>query len=632
MEKTDGRESRERSGGAGTVPRPLPESVELAGGMPAATDEALSGPRTHEPPAPPTELGAGIVQHPGAMADAGAAGADASSATMVDGGGTVLSQAHLQLIYWGSAWSNRLTTPAMADVTDAVANILAGPYMSRLSQYRGVGPAVLRGTTLVDTSNPPNPFSDQNVKDLVSNLIDAGTLPEPDDEGTQIVYCVVMPPMVNFVNGNVIGEHTYDTDYDFPFDFDKMWIAWVTNNGTLDSLTRIFSHELAEVCTDPEGDGFQVAPSNPNSWNEIGDICSSTGRINGVLVQSYWSASDNACVVPTGLPNWQSLGGQINGGLSALRNQDGRLEVFTRGTDGALWHQWQTAPNNGWSGWASLGGWITGLNVVAANADGRLEVFARGGDGALWHSWQTAPNNGWSDWNSLGGSIDNVFAVANNADGRLEAFARGGDGALWHIWQTAPNNGWSGWDSLGGQIQTALTVGTNQDGRLEVFAKGLDGALWHQWQTAPNNGWSGWASLGGALLDLLTVTKNQDGRVEVFVRGTDGALWHQWQTAPNNGWSGWASLGGVINDVLTAAQNADGRIEVFARGTDNALWHQWQTAPNNGWSGWATMGGGIADLLAANRNADGRLEVFVRGFDNGLWHVWQTAPNNGWNT
>ena len=44
------------------------------------------------------------------------------------------------------------------------------------------------------------------------------------------------------------------------------------------------------------------------------------------------------------LPRWTSLGGVITGGLNALRNADGRLEAFTRGTDGALWHIWQTAP------------------------------------------------------------------------------------------------------------------------------------------------------------------------------------------------------------------------------------------------------------------------------------------------
>jgi hypothetical protein len=40
----------------------------------------------------------------------------------------------------------------------------------------------------------------------------------------------------------------------------------------------------------------------------------------------------------------------------AAQNADGRLEVFGVGTDNVLWHMWQTAPNNGWSGWVSLGG------------------------------------------------------------------------------------------------------------------------------------------------------------------------------------------------------------------------------------------------------------------------------------
>ncbi|PQQ42115.1 hypothetical protein C6H65_05690, partial [Photorhabdus luminescens] len=69
------------------------------------------------------------------------------------------------------------------------------------------------------------------------------------------------------------------------------------------------------------------------------------------------------------------------------RNLDGRLEVFARGTDNALWHIWQTAPNSGWSGWQSLGHTITSNPAVYANADGRLEVFARGTDNTLWHIW-----------------------------------------------------------------------------------------------------------------------------------------------------------------------------------------------------------------------------------------------------
>lgn len=192
------------------------------------------------------------------------------------------------------------------------------------------------------------------------------------------------------------------------------------------------------------------------------------------------------------------------------------------------------------------------IRAAAGGAVGRMEVFARGTDKAVWHLWQTAPNNGWGGWASLGGWVD-IIKSGRNADGRLEVFARGSDAALWHIWQTAPGGGWSGWQSMGGWIDL-IEVARNQDGRLEVFARGSDGAVWHRWQTAPNNGWSGWASLGG-WVDRLKVATNQDGRLEIFARGSDGALWHNWQTAPNSGWSGWATLGGVI-DSVEVAQNA----------------------------------------------------------------------------
>jgi len=327
---------------------------------------------------------------------------------------------------------------------------------------------------------------------------------------------------------------------------------------------------------------------------------------------------------------WASLGGIITSNIAATRNADGRLEFFARGTDNALWHRWQTAPNNGWAGWASMGGVITSDPVTAQNADGRLEIFVRGTDNAVWHRWQTAPSNGWSGWASLGGVITSNIATARNADGRMEIFARGTDNALWHRWQTAPGNGWAGWASLGGVITSDPVTAQNADGRLEVFVRGTDNAVWHRWQTAPSNGWSGWASLGGVITGNIATARNADGRLEIFARGTDNALWHRWQTAPNNGWSGWASLGGSITSDPIVVQNADGRLEIFVRGTDNAVWHRWQTAPSNGWSGWASLGGAINGNIASARNQDGRLELFVRGTDNAVWHRWQTAPNNGW--
>ena len=49
--------------------------------------------------------------------------------------------------------------------------------------------------------------------------------------------------------------------------------------------------------------------------------------------------------------------------------------------------------------------------TLAENGDGRIEVFVRGDDSALWHIWQTAPSNGWSTWATLGGNIPSLTAV-----------------------------------------------------------------------------------------------------------------------------------------------------------------------------------------------------------------------------
>ena len=40
-------------------------------------------------------------------------------------------------------------------------------------------------------------------------------------------------------------------------------------------------------------------------------------------------------------------------------NADGRLEVFARGTDDALWHKWQIGAQQRFSGWFSQGGVLT---------------------------------------------------------------------------------------------------------------------------------------------------------------------------------------------------------------------------------------------------------------------------------
>ena len=103
------------------------------------------------------------------------------------GPGKTLTDVHVQLIFWGAWWSGN---PLATQVGNAVANLLAGPYMTYLAQY-GVHRGNVRGTTFA-TDTEPGTFSADSVGKFVVNLIDDDRLPEPD-EGWPIVYAVIMP-------------------------------------------------------------------------------------------------------------------------------------------------------------------------------------------------------------------------------------------------------------------------------------------------------------------------------------------------------------------------------------------------------------------------------------------------------
>lgn len=56
----------------------------------------------------------------------------------------------------------------------------------------------------------------------------------------------------------------------------------------------------------------------------------------------------------------------------------------------------------GWSSWESLEGVLTSYPAVSSWASGRLDVFVRGTDNAMWHKWF---DRKWSSWESLGGML-----------------------------------------------------------------------------------------------------------------------------------------------------------------------------------------------------------------------------------
>jgi hypothetical protein len=262
----------------------------------------------------PTQLGAG------------AGGAD----KFVDNGGRVIQVTQLFLIYWGTAWTAvPAPTPTSAQITSACQTMMASSYMTGLAQYRGIGRGFVRGSAVITSSSPPANFTDSQVSNFIDAQINAGTVPAPDVDN-QTLYCVVMPRGVNASNPSFIGEHTYYTRSG-----QRIHFAWITNSGSLSSITTIISHEVVESATDPEGSAFLgvAGTCSQGGWCEIGDVCSSTSTLDGVTVQSFWSNQDGQCVVPA-WPNrtYPRVGVQWTGVVPA--NSSRRWFTFN-------WPEWE---------------------------------------------------------------------------------------------------------------------------------------------------------------------------------------------------------------------------------------------------------------------------------------------------
>lgn len=244
-----------------------------------------------------------------------------------NGGGAIGTGLPVQLIFWGSAWNQPSTSPSVGTILGAVQNILSGPWMSGLRQY-GVRRCNLGGSIVVTQPAPPGTYDDGAIKDLVWALIDDQKFAEPDDAGGRNLYMVFMPPGTTYGPGGIRGKHLVASDFDFPADNDHAWVGFVLFNPLIAEITSTFCHELAEMCTDPESDAWTVTGNQ-----EIGDVCNGIDQmLNGVTVEAYWSAKDNACLIPTAYSVRRALklsGRTLAGkGLTSIKKPIPSLKAF----------------------------------------------------------------------------------------------------------------------------------------------------------------------------------------------------------------------------------------------------------------------------------------------------------------
>ncbi len=356
---------------------------------------------------------------------------------------------------------------------------------------------------------------------------------------------------------------------------------------------------------------------------------------------------------------------------------DGLLELVAttavNGSGASVWRARQTSSGDQWAvGWQPLGkpgrGDPSSVSVIQEQPSGCLEAFVIDEkDEAVWHSWQTDPDQGWSDWDLLGnpGGSHVIWPVALTQlpNSRVLAVVAA-DGSVWHVSspQPGPSAFWPAWTSLGpssGPAALAVSATTLADNRAEVFAVrevpagtvsppfGVYGTLWHRWQqTADGMQWSRWESLGmpnGKPVSAPTLAENHDGRLELFAQASDGLVYHRaLQTASDpRSWSPWAPLhpagpqGGAQD--FGVARDADGKLVMIGTGQGSYLLrHTAQTtAGASTWTPWSSLATVPGDLFpeevwlgppAVGFNQAGLMETFVIARDSGhLYHLQATA-------
>jgi hypothetical protein len=323
--------------------------------------------------------------------------------------------------------------------------------------------------------------------------------------------------------------------------------------------------------------------------------------------------------------------------MSTGLNADGRLEVFARGSDNRIYHNFQKNPGTGpWVGFTQLGSldiFASGPSVVR-KPDGHLHVFVRGLQNDLWHNFQMQLNSSWSGWQSHGGRLAGTPVPAIEENGQIVVFSTGADGQLMRISETA---GWT-WKSLGGELVGSPAACSNGDGVLVVLGAFNDKELRFRAQLAPNDdNWSKWEPLTGPVTATPAAILNLDLRMQIIIPGVGGELGcieqttagdlSHWTPVPFNG----IALGSpVISRNGHVLPDPDGRLEAFHIGLTRQLYSKWQTAPDGKWSGWASRD--LTNLqpgLCVDRNNDQRLEVFAIDDTGSVQHTWQTLPGQG---
>jgi Repeat of unknown function (DUF346) len=286
----------------------------------------------------------------------------------------------------------------------------------------------------------------------------------------------------------------------------------------------------------------------------------------------------------------------------------GYYNEITEATDAMAVHVApRIAPPPSWHPAESLGGTFTSDLDVASWGPGRLDIFGRGAENALWHKWWNGVT--WGPWEYMGGNLASGPSAVSWGNNRIDVVARATDNTILHWW-------WDGaWhsDNLGGNIASNPDISSWGPGRLDIFGRGPENALWHR---AYDGAYFPWENLGGNVAGGPGAVSWAPGRMDIAIRNPSGSIAHWYWL------SGWHtdSIPGVIYSDPDLSSWGPGRLDLFAKGPGSELKHLWWQ-DGVGWSTvWDSLGGPVVEGSGAVSWGLNRIDVVGRGADNSALH------------
>jgi lysozyme len=326
-------------------------------------------------------------------------------------------------------------------------------------------------------------------------------------------------------------------------------ITW--SDGHIELFSRTSSDRAAHVWTDGDSDNWHGSEDfSGQAECGLASVMSYAGEQHAELFDPDSAGQTQSLYFLDGWHDFTGFDGRGMTQLTTLRWSDkksggwddGRTEVFALADDHRIYHKYFDPASNSWKGWDSLGGQLaTGVSAILdQSGDGVL--FSTDRDGQAWYNRSKASTGeGWTGWKAMGGHLSSRPVVVREGGGTLEIFARGMDGELYGAHSTEA--GFSPFEAINGQYQIAgEPAAAIDDGKVEVFVRGTKGKIGlttmnpttHKFSTpfaerAP-----------GTFSSEPFAWQRPDGRVELFAVTTEGHLTATYHSA--TGWTAWKRL------------------------------------------------------------------------------------------